>query len=697
MTSGQDPKILTLSPEIPSLQFAVRGQSQEASEPKLSALVGERLTGEAFMQLAGTMGGYSFVKLVVDRPGNTIHFLNHANYQFHAFYIGERILGMSRDQVTADIDAFNQSVYEDLKRRFYLGILALHVRDDRKFYTLETVEVDQMDSEMVLFLYRFVKENIDPSIPLYFKPGNHLQEKIVTEIGAEQLPRVYSHELHKSARFIALNAGTAKGRLRAFRTEAEYRRALPTIEWHDIIVMHRVPDDIPRIAGIINAHHTTPLSHTNVLATGWRVPNSIQIGIFEQIDRDGLDSQWVSYTVDTNASEVQLARTERPVEILSRPSWTVLQIKLEEPEIVNTPIVELSALRMSDRYKYGTKAANLGELKNVLEKGSERLLGFYKVRRPPRANLLPYLAKSLGRPELTGESAESKQMLTKAAWEYLRGNVQIPRGIAIPFSVQQEFLESSPRIQQAIGKLKMALELPGVDADAMVAPLCLSLMNLIRTARMPERVRNYIDSQIADHLSGVSQFVVRSSSNAEDLENFSAAGIYESINHVTTAENIFQSIKEVWASLCSPRSVRLRHEVGINLDDCYMGVIVQEEVRSRMGGVLVTTNPMNRQADFRNVYVNVSARSVQSVVTGSELPYQYLYNTVEGGGRTLSIGSATQDLADEQKQTLQKLAYAGRLLQSHFSPDYTFSSPVDIEWLANEEGIYILQLRPYSK
>jgi hypothetical protein len=29
----------------------------------------------------------------------------------------------------------------------------------------------------------------------------------------------------------------------------EYRAAIDTLEWHDIIVMHRVPDDVPRLTG----------------------------------------------------------------------------------------------------------------------------------------------------------------------------------------------------------------------------------------------------------------------------------------------------------------------------------------------------------------------------------------------------------------------------------------------------------------
>ena len=673
-----------------------------ADQEQLAGLSGEKLTSEAFAQLSGHLGGYPFVKVVVERTGPSaprIHFINHHRYQFHADYIAEQILGIPASEIDKDIDAFNRSVYLSSDRRFCLGILALHrtasttagagaVAREERFFTLETVEIDNMDLEMIRFFYDFVKSNLDPDFPLFFKPANNQQEALITDVPAASLPRIYSHELFASARYIALNPGSARGRLRAFKTEEEYRAARPTLEWYDIIVMHRVPDDIPRVSGIINAHHTTPLSHTNVLASGWQIPNAIQLGIFDQVSRDGLDGQWVIYGVDANAPQIALAKIDRPVEVNQRPAWSVQRIKLEEPETKPTPIVELTELRMSDRYRYGTKAANLGELAHILSQGSDRLMGFYRIKRPPRAHLLPFLAKFLGLPETA-----DAQVLGRKASDFLRKNIQIPRGIAVPFSVQQEFLESSPRIQQAIGKLKMALELDAREIDA----LCLDLQTLIRGTRVPEKLRSAIDSHIANALAGVSKFVVRSSSNAEDLQNFSAAGIYESINHVATADSIFESIKEVWASLVSPRSVRLRHEVGISLDDCYMGVIVQEEVEAQLGGVMVTTNPMNRTGDFRNVYINASSQSVAHIVQGTDIPFQYLFNTVEGGGRTLSLGSSEADLSEAQQQMLQRLAFAGRLLQSHFSPDYTFSHPVDIEWVANSEGLHIVQLRPYSK
>ncbi|WP_326947446.1 phosphoenolpyruvate synthase [Amycolatopsis sp. NBC_01307] len=654
------------------------------SPENVAALVGERLSLSALHQLCGTLGGYSFVKVVVDRELRTIHFLNDARHSFHAIYIGEEILGVPEARVRAEIDGYNERFYHAPDRRFLLGILALHTRQEKKILSLETVEVDTMPAALIREFHAFVAEHVDPALPLLFKPANQLQERLVREIPAAELPRVFAHELFSTAPFVALNPGTTTGRLRAFRTEAEYRAATATggLAWSDIIVMDRVPDDIPRLSGIVNARHTTPLSHTNVLATGWQIPNAVQLGALAEIERRGLDGKWVEYTVDERS--LTLREVDEPADA-APPSWYAQRVTLEEPESDHSPIVNLARLRATDRYRYGTKAANLGELHHVLACGSQRLLGFYQVPRPPRENLLPHLAQLLGIP-----AGASVADLSDAARRLLDERIRVPRGIALPFSLQRRFLESSPRIQQAIGKLKMALELDAREIE----PLCVELQSLIRSARMPGALAGEIDSALVSQLAGVRTFVVRSSSNAEDLAGFSAAGIYESINHVTTAERIFASVKEVWASLVSVRSVRLRHQAGISLDECYMGVVIQEQVAADFGGVLVTTNPMNR-ADFRTVYVNVSPK-VTDVVDGSTLPMQYLYSTVEGGGRTVSLGDAAADLDERAHEQLQRLAVAGRLLQAHFSPDYTFDSPVDVEWLADRDHVHIVQLRPYS-
>src|SRR3954464_11385932 len=114
--------------------------------------------------------------------------------------------------------------------------------------------------------------------------------------------------------------------------------------------MNRGPYDIPRISGIINAHHTTPLSHTNVLASGWTIPNCIQVGIFDRIEREGLHEEWVEYAVENSASELSLAKAEKPNDVQA-PAWKINRVEIESPELANTPIVSLDFLRGADRYK----------------------------------------------------------------------------------------------------------------------------------------------------------------------------------------------------------------------------------------------------------------------------------------------------------------------------------------------------------
>ncbi len=478
-----------------------------------TALVGERLTLSAFTQLSGTLGGYPFVKVVVDRETSLIHFMDSRENLFHVKYIAAHILHMPPDELERRLDEMNFEVYHREDRRFCLGILALHTRDKR-FFSLETVEADTMTAEMLQFFYNEVRAHVDQSVPILLKPANHLQESHVEGIPKDLLPRVLSYELFSTSEYVPLNPGSADGRLRIFRTVEEYREN--QLAWHDIIVMAKVPDDIPRLTGVVNTEHTTPLSHTNVLASGWGIPNAIQIGAAKDLDH--LDGQWVRYTVDPNGTAIGVEPIDQPT--TKDPDWLATRVTLDEPDLRDDAIAPLTTLSWRDHISYGTKAANLGELNEVARNGSSRWLGFYRIPRPPRENLLPYLEALLGTKDLED-----------GARDLFGQHIRIPRGIALPFSIHQRFLESSPRIQQAIGKLKFALELDAEQVDVQ----CVELQHLIRTTRFPTRLLNEIDRAIIDNLAGVGTFVVRSSSNAEDLAGFSAAGIYESVTHVSDA------------------------------------------------------------------------------------------------------------------------------------------------------------------
>ncbi|MEU6996580.1 PEP/pyruvate-binding domain-containing protein [Streptomyces sp. NPDC046465] len=652
---------------------------------------GENLSLPLFRTLSGVLAGHPYLKVVVDRTAHTWHLLDTAAHPFHVNYIATRILGMDLAALDAGLDAFNASVYTDPQRRFLLGVLSLHTDQDgegreRTFLVLETTEADTMHGELLAFFYAFVRDRVDGRLPLLLKPANHGQEEELAAISEQRVPRISGHELFGTRARTPLNPGEATGRLRHFATPEEYAAAEHTLGWADIVAMPCLPDDVPRVAGFLNTAPITPLSHTNVLASGWGIPNAIVRDLEDLLAQDrALNGAWVRYRV--REDDIVLERLAQAPD-LRAPAWHQQRIRLEPPLLQDAPVLALDRLRSADRDRYGTKAANLGELHHVLDSRTADLTAFYGRPRPPRADLRTHLAARLGLP------APTRGELSAEAARFVAATVGAPHGVALPFALQQHFLASSPPLQQGIGKLKMALEL---DAGDVLDALCLQLQHLIRHTPLPGAVTRQI-SQAFPAAGG--RLVVRSSSNAEDLPGFSAAGVYDSVTAVNSPGELLDAVRQVWASLLSPRSVRLRHQVGISLDDTYMGVIIQEYVPAVLGGVLVTCDPTRRE-DFRNVYLNCSPGSPEQVVDGSVLPQQYLYNTVEGGGRTLALGSFGRPLPAATRTRLADLSLTGRLLQSHFSGSHfggaDVDKPLDIEWLLTEQGDFrLVQIRPYA-
>ncbi|MGI5472318.1 PEP/pyruvate-binding domain-containing protein [Streptomyces sp. CA-132043] len=661
----------------------------DAPEPATDrTVVGENLSLPLFRTLSGVLAGHPYLKIVVDRAEDTWHLLDTAAHPFHVNYIATRVLGMGIAELDAVLDEFNASVYMDPERRFLLGVLSLHTDEDaegreRTFLVLETTEADTMHGELLEFFHAFVRERVDGRLPLLLKPANHGQEEELAAVSEQRVPRILSHELFGTRTRTPLNLGEATGRLRCFRTMAEYRAAADGLGWSDIVAMACLPDDVRRVAGFINTAPITPLSHTNVLASGWGIPNAIVRDLEQLVGKDGLDGAWVRYRV--REDEITLERLEQAPE-LRAPAWHQQRIQLDPPLLEDAPVLSLHRLRSADRDRYGTKAANLGELHHVLDSRTADLTSYYGRPRPPREDLYGHLAARLG---LRSPSAAE---LRSAAAAFVAGTVEAPEGVALPFSLLHRFLTSSPALQQGIGKLKMALEL---DATDVLDPLCLQIQQLIRHTPLPESVAGEITRALPAPLAGGGRLVVRSSSNAEDLPGFSAAGVYDSVTTVRGTGALLDAVRQVWASLLSPRSVRLRHQVGISLDDTYMGVIIQVYLPAALGGVLVTCNPTRRE-DFRNVYLNCTPGSPEQVVEGEVLPQQYLYNTVEGGGRTVALGSWGEGLPAGTRARLADLSLTGRLLQSHFSAPEV-DDPLDIEWLLTDRGDFrLVQIRPYA-
>ncbi|MGM0770416.1 MAG: PEP/pyruvate-binding domain-containing protein, partial [Halobacteriota archaeon] len=122
----------------------------------------------------------------------------------------------------------------------------------------------------------------------------------------------------------------------------------------------------------------------------------------------------------------------------------------------------------------------------------------------------------------------------------------------------------------------------------------LRLKNMFLSAAIPEELENEIRSEVEKNYMNV-PVVVRSSAPGEDSANTSFAGIHKSYVNVKGADLILEHVKLVWASLWSDAAILYREELGLDIKDSSMAVIVQELVEGERSGIVFSRDPNNEE------------------------------------------------------------------------------------------------------
>lgn len=166
-----------------------------------------------------------------------------------------------------------------------------------------------------------------------------------------------------------------------------------------------------------------------------------------------------------------------------------------------------------------------------------------------------------------------------------------------------------------------------------------------------------------------SQLIVRSSSVMEDLDNKSAAGIFESVKCDFNAHSLFYALKKV---IDSANSIRSQSYFGNN--KIPMSVLIQPYLVQEMGGVAFSRDPLTGD---KCVIIEASMYGASSVVDGKpdmyhKVPWSEIDNTNKG-----------EDL-------IQSVASKVRCLES------IYHHPVDMEWGIEKNQLYIFQVRPIT-
>jgi rifampicin phosphotransferase len=583
----------------------------------------------------GRLHALPHMMFVIDRRANgRIYYVNSRSYQFHKDFVNATYLSLERGR------AFYDNNYLKSDRRFILGTIAYQTVVDK--FTFEFWEGDQITTTLLREATDVLQHSFFAA--LYFKPNSLAQEQTASELNARDnpLPLLTASELAADQQYQPLNLGSGIGQLRIIdRVTAD-----TVIDRNQIVIFKEVPVHLTPLSGIITTERASPLSHVNMLARSWAIPNATIKNadkLFKQ-----LEGKYVHLEVREN--DYSLAPADaREVDARNRDWVKRTDLVTPRADLAYAELTNLNRQRARDAVRFGAKSANLGEI--------------LRARLP---------------------------------------GVEVPSGFAIPFHFYREFV----RRNHLEERIAAAVEEDRFVHDPRYRKTRLAeIRKWIEESRHDESFRRAVLEKVHRQHAGVGLFA-RSSTNAEDLPNFSGAGLYTTVPNVRTDEQLMDAIKTVWASVWNYEAYEARESFGMNHFGVYPAVLIQEGIEADSAGVAITTDPFD-SADRGAIYVNAKRGLGIKVVEGRRVAEQAIYRprlgTIQvltrsdedtmlafdehGGVKEVTIESQRRVLTDAM---IRRLANASLQIKRVFR-----GRDQDIEWVYRQGHLYIVQSRPY--
>jgi phosphoenolpyruvate synthase/pyruvate phosphate dikinase len=404
------------------------------------------------------------------------------------------------------------------------------------------------------------------------------------------------------------------------------------------------------VRAIIVAKPSSPLSHINILAKGWNIPN-IYIKDADKLFKE-YDTWWVD--LDATLTDYKIKRlvdydpSKRP-EIPVPPDQQVAPSNLKVKKLTG-----LRQMRKKDSIAFGAKSANLGEMLFA------RLPGF-----------------------------------------------TVPDGFTVPFYWYDKFMKDNG-FDKEIDELLDTYDF--IQNPRFRRQKLEELRAKIQAAEFNDPLKQQIVQKWKVQLGGRSVFV-RSSSNAEDLPNFSGAGLYSSVPNVKKEADLIEAVKKVWASLWKFEAYEARMRNYVDQQSVYMSALIQLSVDMNGGGVMISKDPFDDE-NKNAVYISAVCGHNSNVVNNNGIPEQILFNPKSNSVIVMTLSDQINSLkfsddgglvetpdkcanpatkrilSDLQARSLAKIALSIRRIFGN-------NAEQDIEWGIMNGRIYIVQARPY--
>ena len=602
----------------------------------------------AWQQISDTQRDAEYSKFVIDLKTDKIYFFDPKVFNLHVDFVLDFL--QKKPRTLSNVKAYNKN-YSTKKPEFILGYLTHYPqleldKSAQAVWTFSFWEGDTITAPQVQRTYRHLQKSFTLAA-LKFRPDSSAQERLIAPLKSLQVPSISNNQIYRASAYQAFNEGQALGKLVIVPPTAQLEDLVFASD--DIVMLQTSYPDISPVAGVITTQFSTPLSHVNLRARAWGIPNSSIK--HAQRDFQALQGKWVYYAVTEGGYTLRAASK---TEISAHQTSQIQRAKIQMPaaDLTSTALLPLAKMRANSAQQYGTKASNLGEIIHA------------------------------------------------------RAPINVPDGFGVPFSYYVNFM----RQQGLDKKITVMLDDARFTQDAKWRKQALNdLRTAINNAPIDAKDFAPIRLRWQQQLGGKGVFV-RSSTNAEDLKGFNGAGLYDTVANVTEPQALEAAIKQVWASLWNARAVDERIHFGIQHRQVYPAVLIQTAVNASAAGVLLTTDIWGHQP--RTYTINAKWGLGMRVVEGQKMAEQILFDSGNDGTRVISrADEATMLVADPKggiiekpvppgaailtEKRAKKLSEAAQALLNIFKD----TEVLDIEWvLENKNGrdiFWIVQARPY--
>jgi hypothetical protein len=544
------------SPSAPAKSWECAIES--GSAPDFSKTIGceEDFKALASEPLDASIPGAISLKSVIDRAdGDALYFQNSKEFKIHWDFASARLSGDGKPLVP-QLSQFNQTEYYSPDRRFILGAVTHY--EGPGIWAYELSPYDNASAEMIAGAYGKIVEACFCGEDLFFHPTSKAIEEVAKKLPAS-VKVISTDSLYQGIDYQPLNYGTSMGRL-VFMTARELETNY--VGFRDIVVLDAVPNDISVVSGIITQQFQTPLSHINVLSQNRGTPNMGLRGAHTDAGLRALAGKWVKMEV----TALKWSVTE--VSQSDADAWW----EEHKPATVGVPNLDL-------------ETKGLVDIEDVLDMS----LG-----------LGPALKKAI--PAFGGKASHF------AAFPHMDSTkLNYPKAFAIPVHYYWQFMEQNGFHDTVTALLADS----AFKADPAVRDARLkALRKAMGTAPVDTAFEAALMEKIRSHFPGINRIRFRSSTNAEDLEGFTGAGLYDSKtgNPDDPQDPILEAVREVWASVWFFRAFEERSYRNIDHKAVGMALLVHNaHPDEEANGVAITANPFDPSGLEPGFYINVQA------------------------------------------------------------------------------------------